>query len=548
MSNFQPVKVFDPANSSDFLIANTQEEQIRHIVSFASRQITPAYEPYFNYNSVFANQFFDSLRPHQKASLVNSTSCDIGQFILPTSTGKTRAGISILLKDALEKHNLKKSGVYLIGNHRLTLSEQLIDETIKTFKNCGLLFDVLLVNSDKNDNSDFQLPIDKFEVLNTTTEDDIKRFHRISRKNNKHLLIVSTYHSVNRLKDLYIDIAVFDEAHELTKDKFSENLKDVTNIQRKYFFTATRKTINVTNGMGNEFLFGKVLYSFPPKEAIDLGEMCSPKLHIVKCDNETANSDNMSIKTTIDAFLVHQSNVSRLSSSPGKLGAKMLISTCGTQQMYDIHNNNEFQTFCKENDINVFTFSSSDDFGYYHNFRKTTRKNVYGELKILKDSEKAIILHYDILSEGIDVPGITGVAIYRQMSLSKMLQTIGRCLRLHPDDRSNIYSKQMLPSETDKFIKPFGWVILPEYFNIKFDEMEELILELYNEYNLKDEDIFEDNSPLGMKTLLVQTVTEDDVSETTAKDYSTTHIIKSVQDKMIRDWISQFSISDLLLM
>jgi hypothetical protein len=78
--------------------------------------------------------------------------------------------------------------------------------------------------------------------------------------------------------------------------------------------------------------------------------------------------------------------------------------------------------------------------------------------------------------------------------------------------------------------------------------MEELILELYNEYKLKDEDIFEDNSPLGMKTVLVQTVTEDDIPETTSKDYSTTHIIKSVQDKMIRDWISQFSISDLMLM
>lgn len=544
MSNFQPVKVFVPSNPSDFLIANSQEEHIRHIVSFAARQITPAYEPYFNYNNVFADKFFDSLRPHQKASLVNSTSCDIGQFILPTSTGKTRAGISILLKDALEKHNLKKSGVYLIGNHRLTLSEQLIEETIKTFKNCGLLFDVLLVNSDKNDNTDFQLPIDEFEVLSTTTEDEIQRFHRISRKNNKHLLIVSTYHSINRLKDLYIDIAVFDEAHELTKDKFSENLKDVTNIQRKYFFTATRKTINTTNGMGNEFLFGKVLYSFPPKEAIELGEMCSPKLHIVKCDNETANSDNMSIKTTIDAFAVHQSNVSR--SNPGKLGAKMLISTCGTQQMYDIYNNPEFQKYCKENNINVFTFSSSDDFGYYYNFRKTTRKIVYDELKTLKDkdSEKAIILHYDILSEGIDVPGITGVAIYRQMSLSKMLQTIGRCLRLHKDDRSRLYSKEMLPSETDKFIKPCGWVILPEYFNIKFDEMEELILELYSEYKLKDEDIWEDNSPSGMKTFLVQTVTEDDVTEKTDKNYNTTHIIKSIQDKMVRDCISSMSIMD----
>lgn len=54
--------------------------------------------------------------------------------------------------------------------------------------------------------------------------------------------------------------------------------------------------------------------------------------------------------------------------------------------------------------------------------------------------------------------------------------------------------------------------------------MEELILELYSEYKLKDEDIWEDNSPSGMKTFLVQTVTEDDVTEKRIK-ITTRHIL-----------------------
>jgi superfamily II DNA or RNA helicase len=42
-----------------------------------------------------------------------------------------------------------------------------------------------------------------------------------------------------------------------------------------------------------------------------------------------------------------------------------------------------------------------------------------------------LIFHYDILSEGIDVDGITGVALMRNMSLSKLLQTIGRAVRVY---------------------------------------------------------------------------------------------------------------------
>jgi hypothetical protein len=42
-----------------------------------------------------------------------------------------------------------------------------------------------------------------------------------------------------------------------------------------------------------------------------------------------------------------------------------------------------------------------------------------------------LIFHYDILSEGIDVDGITGVALMRQLGLAKLLQTIGRAVRVY---------------------------------------------------------------------------------------------------------------------
>jgi len=64
----------------------------------------------------------------------------------------------------------------------------------------------------------------------------------------------------------------------------------------------------------------------------------------------------------------------------------------------------------------------------------------------LKECENALIFHYDILSEGIDVDGITGVAIMRNMSLAKLLQTIGRAVRLYKPDPSK---------------KPQAWISVP---------------------------------------------------------------------------------------
>ena len=42
-----------------------------------------------------------------------------------------------------------------------------------------------------------------------------------------------------------------------------------------------------------------------------------------------------------------------------------------------------------------------------------------------------MIFHYDILSEGIDVDGITGVFLMRNLGLAKLLQTIGRAIRVY---------------------------------------------------------------------------------------------------------------------
>lgn len=543
MSNFHPQKVYSESNNSLFRIANSQSELISHIQYFGSIGHGCKFVDYYNYNNVFANNYFDEMRQHQNKAISSFNGHDIGQCYLPTSTGKTRVQVGCILKDALEKTKSGKTGTYVVGNHRLGLSQQLIDQLQSTFFKSGLLFDILCINSDNLDNVDFGLDKKNYSVKSSTSSVDVRIAYTNAKHNNRHLLIVATYHSFDRLKYIHqIDMATFDEAHEIVKEEFSEKVFSVKNIQKKFFFTATPKTINEKYGMANEELFGPVRFQTTPREMIDAGEMISPHLHIVSCDKNDADSDNMSIATTLQSYKFHREKIR----VDGILGAKLLISTGGTIQMKEIHDSLEFQTYCKENNIKVFAFGSSLEFGYFYNFKKMSRKEVYSNLMNMAETDDAIILHIDILSEGIDVPSITGVALYRKMNPAKLLQTVGRCLRLFPEDRTKLYSNQILPSETSKFIKPFGYVIIPNFFDAKMFELEDFISTLYREYKLTSENVtFEENFN-GQSTPLVTNVTEqiDDIN--IINNYSVQHILKAVQDKMTFDTISSINIEDFI--
>ena len=49
------------------------------------------------------------------------------------------------------------------------------------------------------------------------------------------------------------------------------------------------------------------------------------------------------------------------------------------------------------------------------------------------------------------------------VSLTQFIQSVGRASRLHPIDRVKIYSGEIDPSELHKMIKPYAYIIVPEY-------------------------------------------------------------------------------------
>ena len=89
-------------------------------------------------------------------------------------------------------------------------------------------------------------------------------------------------------------------------------------------------------------------------------------------------------------------------------------------------------------------------------------------------------MHYDILAEGIDVSGFTGIMPLRTLNKSKFLQTYGRSARPDKDDRPVIdaivkANGYMTKDDWKKLNKPYSYIIVPNITHTNEDDKENTI-------------------------------------------------------------------------
>jgi predicted helicase len=446
---------------------------------------------------------YKKLRPHQVRAVEELEGKDIGQINHPTGTGKTYVQKYIHVKDMVEKTKAGDVGVYAIAAHRLILCSQLFDEIIKLVVTCGLKTDLLYIGSGSypfdvlNDKyKAFGFDKDTIDCLQTTSSEAAAAFVAHAGQKGNHVLIVATYHSFDCLRHVgNIDICTFDEAHTTVEDRFKENIETVwDNIKRKFFFTATRKVIGETLGQNNTAFYGEVFAPVSPREAIEAGEIVAPHIHIVRPlleDNIKVDKANigMKIKTVIESFNAHEERVKEASISPETIAGKLLVTNSGLDEIRGIVSDDFFRSWCSEKNINVFSFSSKD--GEAHNFdNNISREKILQKMDALKSHERAILFHYDILTEGIDLPGITGVMLMRStIPFIKLLQNLGRACRLHPDDRKKLYAGEIVPGQHGSMVKPYSWAILPVYLNDHWQYVQDIISNLRISYDIPVENV-----------------------------------------------------------
>ena len=206
---------------------------------------------------------------------------------------------------------------------------------------------------------------------------------------------------------------------------------------------------------------------------IGVGEMVPPRIHTVKAKKgpkfDLAKTDNdfeALAFSIFDAFQEHKKQIKADSCSPDDIGAKVLIVCRGQKELMEMLNpsaevaapvteeakeemtaifkNKVFEVLRKQHpDLHLFALSS--DFGLYNDgeFIKApvnnAKKNAFlNTIKGLASNEDALIFHVDMVGEGIDVPGITGVMPFRNCELCKFVQNVGRSARLHKTVRATV--------------------------------------------------------------------------------------------------------------
>lgn len=441
-----------------------------------------------------------------------------GIVCMPTGTGKTFVEAALIAND-IQKRG-RKFGVYVINAPRIMLSYQLLKEVYSFLMYAGIdarymsvhsggqadIVEMEAIRTDANLNEGTNITFS--EIENGTSPVLIREFVEKAKAGNIPVVFLSTYNSASRINDAIpeekISIVVNDEAQYLVQDQFHDIIH-ILNSNRCYFFTAT--TIHTPSdkgrGMNNVDSYGKIIYQMTPREAIDRGKMVRPRMHfVISPDSRAYNKDDFESslgRIISEAFAQHRYAIGQFSK------AKMLVSVKGTGDIKKFFETKEYKGLVKIG-VKIYAVASNEEIGNNVNGTKVSRKEFLDQLK--RDGAdptcEMIILHYDILSEGIDVPGITGIMPLRTLGKAKFLQTFGRAARLNIEDRERITAGEITPNDLTELNKPYAWVIIPTIVHEDADSKDhigQLIMEL-RDYGFKpSEDIVSTNPSNGLPTI-----------------------------------------------
>jgi hypothetical protein len=183
----------------------------------------------------------------------------------------------------------------------------------------------------------------------------------------------------------------------------------------------------------------------------------------------------------------------------------MLVSVKGTADIKTFFESREYTGFIRSG-VMIYAVASDEVIGNNINGEKVNRREFLRRLKIdgADTTKEIIILHYDILAEGIDVPGITAILQIRTLGKAKFLQTFGRAARLDIDDRDRVNKGKLGVHDLENFNKPYAWVIVPTIIHENADSKEHignLITELRDYGFNPSEDIVSTDTTNGLPTV-----------------------------------------------
>jgi superfamily II DNA or RNA helicase len=232
----------------------------------------------------------------------------------------------------------------------------------------------------------------------------------------------SSYKSLHKIAALDYDLIICDEAHYLVQSDLRNNLHLFKS--KVLFYTGTPiKVAAQEESMDNIDLFGPVIAEVPPSELIPHGYIVAPLIRYLNARTKR-KGNSIDYPTTIAHAYKDQ-----LTKVNPKFNHKMLVAMASTEYFEEIIN--ELTTIRKiVNDYNLDVYYVTADRvskNGHITFGADAREKMLDDFE--SNTNRCIIIHCDTLAEGIDIDGIGGILLLRNLSMAKSIQTIGRGCR-----------------------------------------------------------------------------------------------------------------------
>lgn len=373
------------------------------------------------------------LLDYQQRALSEISKHSKGKVLIPTGGGKT----VVMMQDA--KNRIAASDVPLtivVVAPRILLANQLSDEFEQYLKS----EEICIAHVHSGETHHFS----------STQSHKIAAHNAVAKALQQHHLIFTTYHSLERVNEsgIVIDVAYFDEAHNSTKPMNSVGVARTSESSNAaYFFTATPKI-----AMSNSSVYGSNIISISAKELIGAGTILSPQVETYEFDE---------VRTKENAAFVDAENILGILNNMNETAPKVLVAAPSTKVIWDALSHTSLLQSLIDMDYVIMHITSKH--GAYINRKKVTREKFFEQLTLLgKDStQKMIVFHVSILAEGIDCPGLTHCIMLRNLPTIEMIQTVGRVIRIHKDDRDAIREGKIVPGQFEFYRKSFGKIVVP---------------------------------------------------------------------------------------
>lgn len=364
---------------------------------------------------------------------------DKGQIIVPTGGGKTYIMINDFIAMLQECNEIEASNVTVVVAPRILLAQQLCDD---------------FYHQVPQDLNIFHAHSGRTSFPSSTKSNEIAEFV----DNNHQTIIFTTYHSLKKVveSDITIDCIYFDESHNGTAKSFFDSVSAMSKYAtRCYYFTATpRISYKHDRGMNNKHIWGNILESVPAPELIDGGSLIPPTIIPFEVDTNYAKHN---------AHVHHSITIQNIIDSIELEGSKVLISVPSSKVLINMLSRTYLIKELRNKGYDLLHITSK--FGAYVNNKKVNRSQFFETLKQWGEEKerKFVIFHYSILSEGINVSGLTHTVFLRNLNIVEMAQSIGRVIRMDKQDTKDIAEGTIDSGDICNYRKSTGYCIIPTH-------------------------------------------------------------------------------------